>query len=467
MKTNLKLITALTGLSVVLSFTGKAQFSAVPTSTTNIYNTNTGFVGIGTGSVTAATEKLQVKGGNILLDPWASSPGANGTGNLFFGGVTSAGPAMRLSFAASSNGYIDARTSTATTGLSFRVDNSSGGTERLRINANGNVGIGNSNPLFKLEVAGTGKFSSNLTIGAYILPAVDGTANQFLSTNGAGVVTWKSSTALAWGITGNSGTTASTAAIGSTVNNNFIGTTDAKNLIVATNNLERMRITSAGNMGINYATPTEKFQIDNGVLKLSSPNAYGGPMMLFAASPTAGYVGDWGIEYVPTGTRGLNFWKPFGSPNGGNNYLFLADDGHVGVNTNNPTGQLTVNGKTLIGDPGLAGFMGLPGTYLLYVQQGILTEKVKVAVCTSVDWADYVFDSNYKLKSLNEVETFVAANKHLPNIPSAEEMVKEGNDLGKMDAKLLEKIEELTLYLIQQNKKMEEIQKEITILKSK
>jgi hypothetical protein len=118
------------------------------------------------------------------------------------------------------------------------------------------------------------------------------------------------------------------------------------------------------------------------------------------------------------------------------------------------------DGKVLIGNPALANFKGTPGSYLLYVQQGILAEKVKVAVSTSNDWADYVFADQYKLKSITELEAFIKINKHLPNVPSAEEVVEEGVDMAKMDAKLLEKIEELTLYIIQQ-------QKEIELLKNK
>jgi len=86
----------------------------------------------------------------------------------------------------------------------------------------------------------------------------------------------------------------------------------------------------------------------------------------------------------------------------------------------------------------------------LYVQTGILTEKVKVALATSTDWSDYVFEKNYKLRSLEEVKSYVEVNKHLPGVPSANELMEQGGiDIGKMDAKLLEKIEELTLYSVQ------------------
>lgn len=115
------------------------------------------------------------------------------------------------------------------------------------------------------------------------------------------------------------------------------------------------------------------------------------------------------------------------------------------------------DGKMLIGNPNLSGFMGTPNGYLLFVQQGILAEKVKVAVCTTANWADYVFDKNYKLRDLKELEAYIQTNKHLPNIPSAEEVVKNGIDLAEMNAKLLEKVEELSLYIIKQNKEIEQI----------
>ncbi len=110
--------------------------------------------------------------------------------------------------------------------------------------------------------------------------------------------------------------------------------------------------------------------------------------------------------------------------------------------------------------------------YKLAVVGGVLADRIKVAVPGSAQWADYVFAKDYKLMPLAKVEQYIKANKHLPNVPSAAEMVKEGNDLVKTDAKLLEKIEELTLYLIETRKLMEAQaqkiaaqQKEIDILK--
>ncbi len=99
-----------------------------------------------------------------------------------------------------------------------------------------------------------------------------------------------------------------------------------------------------------------------------------------------------------------------------------------------------------------SGVTRTPADYNLFVSKGILTEKVKVAVKNTDEWSDKVFDSAYSLRPLAEVETYIKANRHLPGIPSAKEMVERGNDLHQTDAKLLEKVEELTLYTIQLEK---------------
>lgn len=111
--------------------------------------------------------------------------------------------------------------------------------------------------------------------------------------------------------------------------------------------------------------------------------------------------------------------------------------------------------------------LATPDGYRLFVQDGILTEKVKVALRSTTDWADYVFAENYKLMPLADVEAFTQKNGHLPNVPSAKEMVDEGLDVAKMDAKLLEKIEELTLYIIKQDKELEELKAAVKALQSK
>ncbi len=114
------------------------------------------------------------------------------------------------------------------------------------------------------------------------------------------------------------------------------------------------------------------------------------------------------------------------------------------------------DGKVIIGS-----VPSTPEGYSLYVPQGILTEKVKVALSSSGNWADYVFAPDYKLKSLTEVESFIKANKHLPGVPSGEALAKDGGiDMNEMFAKQMEKIEELTLYMIDMKKEVEQLKKE-------
>lgn len=153
-----------------------------------------------------------------------------------------------------------------------------------------------------------------------------------------------------------------------------------------------------------------------------------------------------------------------------------SEDGLIGVRTvtmgennlvfNNSGTSDATRGKIYIGALPLFGPPATLQNYNLFVEKGILTEKVKVALRSSANWADYVFADNYKLMPLKDVEAFVKENKHLPGVTSAENLAKEGLDLGQMQAKQMEKIEELTLYVIGQNKTIEKQSKEIEDLKA-
>ncbi|MEW4923127.1 discoidin domain-containing protein [Algibacter sp. 2305UL17-15] len=94
-----------------------------------------------------------------------------------------------------------------------------------------------------------------------------------------------------------------------------------------------------------------------------------------------------------------------------------------------------------------------PAGYLLAVGGDAIVEEIKVSLVEN--WPDYVFNENYHLPSLKEVENHIQINGHLQNLPTASEVVENGISLGEMNAKLLEKIEELTLYTIQQQKELE------------
>lgn len=135
--------------------------------------------------------------------------------------------------------------------------------------------------------------------------------------------------------------------------------------------------------------------------------------------------------------------------------------------------QLKFHGKVGIGGNGSTDFGSFPtmggggsvANYKLFVKGGILTEELRVALVST--WADYVFNKDYKLKPLSEVEQFINTNGHLPNVPSAAKIKEEGLELGGMSVIQQEKIEELTLYLIQQNKEIELLKAQVKALTEK
>jgi hypothetical protein len=94
------------------------------------------------------------------------------------------------------------------------------------------------------------------------------------------------------------------------------------------------------------------------------------------------------------------------------------------------------------------------------MEDGILTEKVKVAVKNTAEWSDKVFAPSYSLRPLAEVAQYIDKHQHLPGVPSVVEVVQKVIDVAKMDAKLLEKVGELTLYSIQLEKTNQQ-QKEV------
>lgn len=125
------------------------------------------------------------------------------------------------------------------------------------------------------------------------------------------------------------------------------------------------------------------------------------------------------------------------------------------------TDELTFNATVNIGN------VPTPSGYKLYVDDGILTEKVKVATVGTGDWADYVFEEDYDLNSIEEVEQFVKANKHLPNVPSAKQVEENGVEMVEMDATLLRQIEELWLHVIELKKENEALKEEVRTLSNK
>lgn len=151
--------------------------------------------------------------------------------------------------------------------------------------------------------------------------------------------------------------------------------------------------------------------------------------------------------------------------NSGNNFTpftFDQANGFAGLGIT-PTqkldvvGNIRASGKIVVGD--------IPDTkistltdYSLAVNGQALFTKARVLLNTA--WPDYVFDKNYQLRSISELESFIYQHKHLPGVLPATATEKDGIDISTTQAALLEKIEELTLYLIQQDKKIAELQKQ-------
>ena len=106
----------------------------------------------------------------------------------------------------------------------------------------------------------------------------------------------------------------------------------------------------------------------------------------------------------------------------------------------------------------------LPTEYMLVVEGKILAAEVRIKMIKN--WADYVFQPGYQLKTLPEIEGFIKTHHHLPDIPSAAEVANDGVRLGEMQATLLRKIEELTLHAIEQHKTIESLQQQLARLEN-
>ena len=143
--------------------------------------------------------------------------------------------------------------------------------------------------------------------------------------------------------------------------------------------------------------------------------------------------------------------------------LYLGDEEHyiksefgkgISLSTYGAEDALVIeegSGKVIIGDETITSG---PHTDARLTVDGKIVAK-EIVVSTDINyWSDYVFDDDYVLRSLSEVNEFIKANGHLPDVPSVEEVNCEGQDLGKMDALLLRKIEELTLYIIELERRL-------------
>ncbi|WP_343536107.1 hypothetical protein [Sphingobacterium thalpophilum] len=191
------------------------------------------------------------------------------------------------------------------------------------------------------------------------------------------------------------------------------------------------------------AYPTTKgsnLKIDGGAIDFAAPATTGG-----WARGISFYNPDMSSRYLGLGLHGsanqaTRFYLAFDSPAPWNSTvgLQILANGNVGIGTITPVARLTVNGN-------------------------ILAKEIKIK--TDISVPDYVFDPEYKLPTLASIEDYVKKHRHLPEIPSAATVQKEGVNLTEMNFALLKKIEELTLHLIEKDKEITLIKNELSNLK--
>jgi len=183
---------------------------------------------------------------------------------------------------------------------------------------------------------------------------------------------------------------------------------------------------ASGNVGIGTTSPQSKLDVRGSII---SGNAD------FANSVSGSFL------QIQQGSASGNTFSSIGAFSAGgaawNNLVFQVGGGNVGIGTTTPSHKLSVNG----------------------------TVRAK-EVIVDTNWSDYVFADDYKLQSLASVEAQIKSTKHLPGVPSAQEIAEKGVSVGNMQAVLLAKIEELTLHVIAQEKRLQAVESENTQLKA-
>ena len=190
---------------------------------------------------------------------------------------------------------------------------------------------------------------------------------------------------------------------------------------------------ASGNFGIGTTNPLAKLEVRNGnIIVRNFENRLNESAIMIAHSISIGEYDTFGTsvrtftESADANTYALQFFTQQSHQTGQTEKLRIQGNGNVGIGTTKPDSKLTVAGN-------------------------IHAQEVKVTVNAG---ADFVFKNDYNLPSLDSVDKFIKKHNHLPEIASAEVMKKEGLNLSEMNIKLLQKVEEMTLYMIEQNKQI-------------
>lgn len=280
----------------------------------------------------------------------------------------------------------------------------------MQILQNGNVGIGTNNPGTKLEVKGdiTTSQGAGAKLTIFDNNSIRNNRLQFYANeNGANIFSTYST-----------------------------GGTSAINFVMGSG-LNVMKIDDNGNVGISKVAPTEKLEVAGNVF-VSDPNTLTGVQVKSR------------IPAVNSQTYAQLGW--------GESTMGIAGDLVIAPRTDIGCGIrfFTNNGSAI------AERFKIAGNGNASLQGKFEAKEIKV---TTTPTADFVFEETYNLPKLEEVEKHIKDKKHLPEIASAKEMEKEGVNVGEFQIKLLQKIEELTLYIIEQDKKNKKLEKEVEQLK--
>ncbi len=279
-----------------------------------------------------------------------------------------------------------------------------------------------------------------------------------------------------------------------TSNSNFVQTSAANDFIFRTINnstgnfifaigttstpTEIMRITSGGNVGIGITTPATKFEVDGtsgNTLKIVDGNQGAGKILTSNATGVASWTTPNSNTYAwtLTGNTGTSISNYIGTYDAislrfrtsNAQRMIIDSSGYVGIGATKPVARLDIRGSANT-DPAII-VRNQYDTIHFRVRTNGYVEARDVLVKTGQIMPDYVFEKDYKYRSLEQLEEFINTNKHLPDVPSAADVKNGGLNVVEMDAALLRKVEEQTLYIIDLQKQITAMQKEIELLKSK